>query len=59
MFIIDNYPLAVIFCIIMMLCWGSWANTQKLSLKKWGFPLFYWDYVIGVKGYIEIDITKR
>lgn len=48
MFLIDNYPLAVIFCIITMLCWGSWANTQKLASKKWGFPLFYWDYTFGI-----------
>jgi glucose uptake protein len=31
-----------------MLCWGSWANTQKLASKRWPFQLFYWDYVIGV-----------
>jgi len=31
-----------------MLCWGSWANTQKLVQKKWRFELFYWDYVIGI-----------
>src|SRR4030095_9012085 len=48
MFIVQNYSLAVIFCIITMLCWGSWANTQKLAGKKWRFELFYWDYVIGI-----------
>jgi len=48
MFIINNYLLAVLFCIITMLCWGSWANTQKLASKSWGFPLFYWDYTLGV-----------
>ncbi|WP_157209217.1 GRP family sugar transporter [Mariniflexile maritimum] len=48
MFIIDNYILAVFLCIITMFCWGSWANTQKLASKKWGFPLFYWDYTLGV-----------
>ena len=48
MFIVQNYPLAVIFCIITMLCWGSWANTQKLAGKTWRFELFYWDYVIGI-----------
>ncbi len=48
MFIIDNYLLAVIFCVITMLCWGSWANTQKLASKSWRFPLFYWDYTLGV-----------
>lgn len=48
MFIIDNYLLSVIFCVITMLCWGSWANTQKLASKSWGFPLFYWDYTLGI-----------
>lgn len=48
MFIIENYSLAVVFCIITMLCWGSWANTQKLASKTWRFELFYWDYVIGI-----------
>jgi len=31
-----------------MICWGSWANTQKLASKSWRFELFYWDYVIGI-----------
>jgi glucose uptake protein len=48
MFIIENYSLAVVFCVITMLCWGSWANTQKLASKSWRFELFYWDYVIGI-----------
>jgi glucose uptake protein len=48
MFIIDSYTIAVLFCIITMLCWGSWANTQKLASKTWRFELFYWDYVIGI-----------
>lgn len=48
MFILESYSTAVVFCIITMLCWGSWANTQKLSAGKWRFELFYWDYVIGI-----------
>jgi glucose uptake protein len=48
MFIVQNYALAVVFCLITMLCWGSWANTQKLAGKTWRFELFYWDYVIGI-----------
>ena len=48
MYIVDSYSLAVVFCIITMLCWGSWANTQKLASKEWSFPLFYWDYTLGV-----------
>jgi len=48
MFIVQNYTLAVLFCFITMLCWGSWANTQKLAAKNWRFELFYWDYVWGM-----------
>lgn len=48
MFIVNSYPLAIIFCFITMLCWGSWGNTQKLAGKTWRYELFYWDYVIGV-----------
>lgn len=48
MFIIENYSTAVLFCVITMLCWGSWANTQKLAAGSWRFELFYWDYVIGI-----------
>ena len=48
MFILESYSLAVFFCVITMLCWGSWANTQKLAEKSWRFELFYWDYVIGI-----------
>ncbi|MDP8229286.1 MAG: GRP family sugar transporter, partial [Candidatus Electryoneaceae bacterium] len=48
MFIVNSYPLAVLLCVVTMLCWGSWANTQKLASKEWSFPLFYWDYTLGV-----------
>ncbi len=48
MFIVDNYFLAIILCVVTMLCWGSWGNTQKLAGKTWRYELFYWDYVIGV-----------
>ena len=48
MFIVQDYSLAVFFCVITMICWGSWANTQKLSAATWRFELFYWDYVIGI-----------
>lgn len=48
MYIVDSYALAVILCVITMLCWGSWANTQKLVSKNWSFPLFYWDYTLGL-----------
>lgn len=48
MYIVDSYLTAILLCIITMLCWGSWANTQKLAQKSWRFELFYWDYVIGI-----------
>ena len=48
MFIVQNYPFAVLLCLITMLCWGSWGNTQKLAAKTWRYELFYWDYVIGI-----------
>jgi glucose uptake protein len=48
MFIPQTYSLAVVLCIVTMLCWGSWGNTQKLAGKSWRFELFYWDYVFGI-----------
>jgi len=48
MFIPQTYSLAIILCIVTMLCWGSWGNTQKLAGKSWRFELFYWDYVLGI-----------
>jgi glucose uptake protein len=48
MYIVESYLLAVILTFVTMLCWGSWANTQKLAEKSWRFELFYWDYVIGI-----------
>ena len=37
--------LALMF--LTMLCWGSWANTFKLT-GKWRFELYYFDYSVGV-----------
>lgn len=48
MIAVQNYPLAVFFTILAMICWGSWANTQKLAEKNWRFELFYWDMVMGI-----------
>jgi glucose uptake protein len=48
MLIVESYPLAVAMCVVTMLCWGSWANTQKLASAEWQFQLFYWDYSLGV-----------
>lgn len=48
MLIIDSYAVAVGLCVITMLCWGSWANTLKLAGDEWPFPLYYWDYSLGL-----------
>ncbi|MBL7113736.1 MAG: multidrug DMT transporter permease [Bacteroidales bacterium] len=48
MVVIQSYAAALVMIFITMLCWGSWANTQKLASKKWRFQLFYWDYALGV-----------
>jgi glucose uptake protein len=42
-----TYPVALVMMLVSMLCWGSWANTQKID-KSWRFELFYWDYMWGV-----------
>ncbi len=43
----ETYGIALLFMIGSMMCWGSWANTMKLT-PGWPFQLFYWDYVIGI-----------
>lgn len=48
MFVVNDYATAVILCIVTMLCWGSWGNTQKLAGRTWRYELFYWDYVVGM-----------
>jgi len=48
MILIENYTLAVMLCILAMICWGSWQNTQNLAGKAWRFELFYWDFILGI-----------
>jgi glucose uptake protein len=43
----EAYAAALAFMITSMICWGSWANTMKLT-AGYAFQLFYWDYVIGI-----------
>jgi glucose uptake protein len=47
MIVPTTYVTALLVTILSMICWGSWANTQKLS-GKWRFELFYYDYSFGV-----------
>jgi glucose uptake protein len=48
MVLIQNYFIAITFTILAMICWGSWANTQKMAARTWRFELFYWDLIIGI-----------
>lgn len=48
MFVISDYPLAVVICFVTMLCWGSWANTQKLATQSVPTTIFYRDYTYGI-----------
>ena len=43
----ETYGIALLFMILSMLCWGSWANSMKLC-PGYRFQLLYWDYVIGL-----------
>ncbi len=40
MFIVQSYTLAIVFCVVTMLCWGSWGNTQKLASRTWRYEFF-------------------
>jgi len=46
-FVPDTFALAMVMMITSTICWGSWANTYKLT-KGYRFELFYWDYAIGI-----------
>jgi glucose uptake protein len=47
MFTPDTFAVALLMMITSTVCWGSWANTFKLT-KNYRFELFYWDYAIGI-----------
>jgi len=45
---VQSYPIAVLMCVLAMIAWGSWQNTQVLAGRGWRFELFYWDYAFGI-----------
>ena len=47
MFLPHGFGAALAMTVTSTLCWGSWANTYKLT-KGYRFELFYWDYAIGI-----------
>ena len=46
MIVPSTYAVALLLAIVSMICWGSWANTQKAA-GKWRFELYYIDFAIG------------
>jgi glucose uptake protein len=47
MVLIQSYSIAIAAFIVCMICWGSWANTQKIA-KNYRFELYYWDLIAGI-----------
>ena len=47
MFTPQTYPIALLLMTLSMLCWGSWANTEKIT-HNWPFELYYLDYTFGL-----------
>jgi glucose uptake protein len=43
----DSYLQALLLAILSMICWGSWANTKKLT-GDYRFELFCFDYSFGL-----------
>ena len=48
MFTPQSLTIALLMMATSAVCWGSWANVQKLTKKGWRFELLYWDFVLGL-----------
>jgi len=44
---------SLLLLILTLVCWGSWANSQRLVFK-WRFELFYYDFALGMAACILI-----
>jgi glucose uptake protein len=38
---------SLLLLVLALVCWGSWANSQRLVFK-WRFELFYYDFALGM-----------
>ena len=47
MYLPETFTIALLMMLTSMICWGSWANTYKLT-RGYRFELFYWDYAFGI-----------
>ena len=43
----ETFSAALLMMLGSMICWGSWANSYKLT-RNYRFELFYWDYAAGI-----------
>lgn len=43
-----TYLSALLLLVVSMICWGSWANTFKLTGENWRFEFFSYDFAIGL-----------
>jgi glucose uptake protein len=41
-----SYTASLVLLVVSMVCWGSWANTQKAA-SKFRFELYYYDFAFG------------
>ncbi len=44
---------SLLLLILTLICWGSWANSQRLVFK-WRFELFYYDFALGLAACVLI-----
>ena len=42
-----SFGAALVMTILSTVCWGSFANTFKLT-RQYRFELYYWDYALGI-----------
>jgi glucose uptake protein len=47
MFVPTTFLAALIMTVLSTVCWGSFANTYKLT-RQYRFELYYWDYAFGI-----------
>lgn len=47
MFVPATFAAALLMTILSTICWGSFANTLKLT-RNYRFELYYWDYAFGI-----------
>ncbi len=47
MYVPHTFAAALILTVLSTICWGSFANTLKLT-RDYRFELYYWDYAAGI-----------